>query len=153
VWSATIRDTFKAQSGKYTLLDMKEDDEDEVAPRKVAVKHVNKDSKLPQELQVFVRKIYAQATGNLKRTIDCEFTSKGIKTPLGVLSLAQVGRGDEVLERIQAVLEGASKENLEQLSSEYYTLIPHAHGRVKPKVVNNKVMLKEKQELSQLMKG
>jgi poly [ADP-ribose] polymerase len=154
VWSATIRDNFKAQPGKYTLLDMKEDDdEEEGAPKKVAVKHVNKDSKLPQDLQVFVRKIYAQATGNLKRAIDCEFTSKGIKTPLGVLSLAQVGRGDDVLERIQAVLEGTASDSLEQLSSEYYTLIPHAHGRVKPKLVNNKLILQEKKDLSQLMKG
>lgn len=30
VWSDTIRDTFKAQSGHYTLLDMREDDEEEV---------------------------------------------------------------------------------------------------------------------------
>jgi hypothetical protein len=43
--------------------------------------------------------------------------------------------------------------DLSDSSLRYYTLIPHAHGRVKPKVVNNKVMLKEKQDLSQLMKG
>jgi hypothetical protein len=44
------------------------------------------------------------------------------KTPLGVLSLAQVERGDAVLDRIQAVLDGAAKENLEHLSSEYVSV-------------------------------
>jgi poly [ADP-ribose] polymerase len=115
VWSDTVRDSFKAQSGKYTLLDMREDDEDE---KKVLVKKVNKESKLDPAVQVFVRKIYNAATGNLKKNIDCEFTSKGIKTPLGVLSLAQVERGDAVLDRISAVLEGDSKENIINLTSE-----------------------------------
>jgi poly [ADP-ribose] polymerase len=50
VWSDTIRDTFKAQPGKYTLLDMREDDEEE--EKKVAVKHVNKESKLDPAVQV-----------------------------------------------------------------------------------------------------
>ena len=156
VWSDTIRDSFKSQPGKYTLLDMAEDDDDEDGgnepARKVSVKHVNKDSKLPANVQAFVRKIYDSATGNLKKNIDCEFTSKGIKTPLGVLSLTQVERGDAVLDEIQAVLEGTGKGNLEKLSNDYYTRIPHAHGRVKPPTITNKVMLKEKQELSQLMK-
>ncbi len=150
-WSKTVRDDFKPQPGKYTLLDMKED-EDDGPVTKVAVKHVNKDSKLPHEVQVFVRKIYSQATGNLKRNIDCEFTSKGIKTPLGVLSLGQVERGDAVLDRVQALLDGKGKGSFSDLSSEYYTLIPHAHGRVKPPLVNTPQILKEKQDLSQLMK-
>ena len=58
----------------------------------MAVKHVNKESSLPPALQSFVRRIYKEATGNLSSNIDCQFTKKGIKTPLGVLSLAQVLR-------------------------------------------------------------
>ena len=76
----------------------------------------------------------------------------GIKTPLGVLSLAQVEKGDAVLDRIQSVLSGSSKESLVELSSEYYTKIPHSHGRTKPPVINTMEMYHQKLELSQLMK-
>jgi hypothetical protein len=69
-------------------------------------------------VQGFVRSIYSSATGNLKKNIDCEFTSKGIKTPLGVLSLAQVEKGDAVLDEIAALLDGSGSGNFAHLTSQ-----------------------------------
>ena len=34
-----------------------------------------------------------------------------------------------MLEQIESIMEGSSKGNLSQLSSEFYTLIPHSFGR------------------------
>ena len=61
-------------------------------------------------------------------------------------------RGDAVLDRIYSVLQQESTESLTSLTSEYYTLIPHSHGRSKPPVISSMDMYKAKQELSQLMK-
>lgn len=155
-WSETVRDEFVSHAGKYTLLDMHEDDDDEdeaPAVKKAAVKKVNASSKLAVPVQQFVRQIYSEATGNLTKTIDCVITSKGIKTPLGVLSLAQVEKGDNILFAIQQELEGSKRSSvLAKLSSDYFTNIPHALGRTKPPVIDRIEMFHEKMELSQLMK-
>ena len=34
-----------------------------------------------------------------------------------------------MLEQIEAIMDGSKKGNLSQLSSEFYTLIPHSFGR------------------------
>merc|ERR1711991_965956 len=73
---------------------------------KPAVKKVvNKSSDLPADVQHFVRKIYSEATGNLKRNVDCKITKRGIETPLGVLSKAQIERGDGILDKILAEIK------------------------------------------------
>lgn len=93
IWSLDIYDdgNFVAKAGKYTLIHLHEDGDDEVddavagkKKNKVA-KKVNKDSNLPSELQHFVRAIYNESTTNMMNNLDCKITAKGITTPLGVL--------------------------------------------------------------------
>lgn len=120
-------------------------------------KTVNKESSLSPELQHFVRKIYSEATGNLTKNLDCKITKKGIQTPLGVLSKQQIERGDEVLDQILQEIKGKNRKDvLTQLSSEYYTNIPHSHGRsreaIASSIIKSESQYHEKMELSQLMK-
>ena len=87
--------------------------------------------------------------------------------PLGKLSKAQIAKGFEVcmnalqidatfckwlnvlcsqiLEGLEAALkEGAPKSKLTELSSKFYTAIPHDFGRRMPPVIGNKQMLQDK---------
>uniref|UniRef100_A0A7S4VUD4 NAD(P)(+)--arginine ADP-ribosyltransferase n=2 Tax=Ditylum brightwellii TaxID=49249 RepID=A0A7S4VUD4_9STRA len=71
---------------------------------------------------------------------------------LGRLSKAQIERGQEVLGRIREALDrkGRAKvkrEELTNLSSEFYSLIPTTSGRQKPPPIENIQILGEKESL------
>lgn len=67
--------------------------------------------------------------------------------------MAQVEKGDEILYKIYEELNGQKRKAvLAQLSSQYYTNIPHQTGRVAPPVISSLDMFHTKTELSQLMK-
>jgi poly [ADP-ribose] polymerase len=53
------------------------------------------------------------------------------KLPLGDLSKETVLKGYQILRSIENVLAGTSKESLEDLSSDFYTNIPHNFGMKK----------------------
>ena len=65
--------------------------------------------------------------------------------PLGKLSKAQIAKGFEALEAIEdALSSGASRSRLADLSSAFYTIIPHSFGRNVPPVMDNAEMLQKK---------
>ena len=119
-----------------------------------------------------VQYIYTEATTALTSTVAATITSRGIETPLGVLSAEQVIKGEQVLDRISKLLEvnilnlhqskifsksNPSQEDLEKMSGEFYTLIPHHLGgrsrdQVKKAVISTTQALDQKKELVQLMK-
>lgn len=73
----------------------------------------------------------------------------GDQAPMGKLTEAQIVKGRKVLEKLKAVLS-KSKSNtaeLESLSSEFYTLIPHNFGWKKPPTINSSDMLQAEMEL------
>eukprot|EP00033_Pygsuia_biforma_P000345 GCRY01000418.1.p1 GENE.GCRY01000418.1~~GCRY01000418.1.p1 ORF type:complete len:663 (+),score=179.34 GCRY01000418.1:190-1989(+) len=150
------RANFEAVPGKYTLIKMKEKVEkaEEVKEKKVQAKSaaaLKKDSKLQSEVYDLVQYLFQEATGTLKQKVDCEIDEDGIHTPLGVLDTEQVKAGEAILEQIHAVVEGEVKGDLKDLSSKYYTAIPHKFGRCVPPVINNTMMIKQESELLELM--
>ena len=68
------------------------------------------------------------------------------KMPLGKLSKAQIAKGFEILEEIEAALKSGtgSGKLLSDLSSRFYTAIPHDFGRRVPPPINSEAMLQEK---------
>ncbi len=70
------------------------------------------------------------------------------KMPLGKLSKYTLEAGHNVLLKIEDVLNGKKKGDLSELSSEFYTLIPHDFGfqQMSQFVINTKDKLKEKME-------
>jgi poly [ADP-ribose] polymerase len=50
------------------------------------------------------------------------------KMPLGKLGKETLKEGYEILKEIEAVLDGKKKGNLYDLSSKFYTKIPHDFG-------------------------
>ena len=65
--------------------------------------------------------------------------------PLGKLSKAQIAKGFEALEEIEDGLKrNISRQKLAELSSSFYTIIPHSFGRNVPPVIDNAEKLQRK---------
>ncbi|KAK2862166.1 hypothetical protein Q5P01_001699 [Channa striata] len=68
--------------------------------------------------------------------------------PLGKLSKLQIAKGFEVLEEIEAAMNQSSRrERLEELSSKFFTTIPHNFGRNRPPIINDKEIVDKKKEM------
>lgn len=145
-WSE--REKFSAVSGKYTLLEMGDDgDEDDGAPQQpVAVK--SKVETLPCTLDkptqdliklIFNNDMFNEAMRNLE--IDVK------KMPLGKISKAQIAKGFEALEKISEALKQNRRFHLNDLSSKFYTVIPHDFGRQRPLAITSEEMLQKKMDL------
>lgn len=70
------------------------------------------------------------------------------KMPLGKLSKLQIAKGFEVLEEIEGAMNQKSKNSrLEELSSKFFTTIPHNFGRNRPPTINDKETVEKKKEM------
>ena len=70
--------------------------------------------------------------------------------PLGKLSKGQIAKGFEVLEEIESYLKSeskASKKNLLDLSSKFYTVIPQDFGRQRPPPIDSQETLQQKYDM------
>jgi len=79
--------------------------------------------------------------------VEMEFDVK--KSPLGKLSKKQIKEGYEVLKLIEDELKSnnASNNRLAELSSRFYTLIPHALGRNALPIIKSSETVKKKMEM------
>mgnify|MGYP001559767437 CR=1 FL=1 len=116
---------------------------------------------LEPRLRDLVVRLYQEATGKLTTTVQVTITAKGLETPLGVLTLAQVKRGEDLLKSIAELLErGASSrhDDLVQASSEFYSAVPHKLGArhqrqaVAAAVIDTLEKVAEKQQTLELMR-
>jgi hypothetical protein len=62
-------------------------------------------SSLPREIQDLVQYLYNEATRALTSSIAAKITDRGIETPLGILSLEQVEKGEKVLSDLGNLLK------------------------------------------------
>lgn len=116
------------------------------------------ESKLSAGVQELIRYIYEEATNALTGQVAATITANGIETPLGVLTLGQIEKGEAILEELYGIFQKKRKNQsaLENLSGEFYTVIPHRIGRtrsaVAEAVIDTLAEFQQKQELLQLMK-
>jgi poly [ADP-ribose] polymerase len=135
-------------------------EQDEAAQQSAAESKQQEQDDIVLDVHVreLIRYIYDEAKTKLTSSINAEVTAEGIRTPLGILSIEQVEQGEAILERIQQeVMRPSPRSNvLLQLSSEFFSTIPHRLGRTKADlqaaVIREDKVVKEKQELLQLMK-
>jgi poly [ADP-ribose] polymerase len=115
---------------------------------------------LPTAVQELVRYIYDEATGALTSQVQAKITANGIETPLGVLTIGQIEKGEQILAAAYDVFQQPrlknKQERLEQLSSQFYTVIPHRFGRSRAAaaaaVLDRLEQFEQKQNTLQLMK-
>ena len=117
-------------------------------------------SKLTPGVQELVRYIYDEAKGALTSTVAAKITANGIETPLGILTLGQIEKGETILSSLYDLFQKKKKKGLDEkmleLSGEFYTAIPHRIGRsraaVAGAVINTLEAFEQKQTTLQLMK-
>ncbi|XP_066284535.1 protein mono-ADP-ribosyltransferase PARP3-like isoform X1 [Branchiostoma lanceolatum] len=151
-WSK--RGSFAPVTGKYTLLEMDTDDTEE-DEQDTAEKIARLD-----ELDGVVRKVLPSSLNSptqslMKLIFDNDMFKEQMakmeidvrKMPLGKLSKAQIAKGFEVLDEIEEELKMSRTSRLTELSSRFYTVIPHDFGRRVPPVINDQEKLRKKMDM------
>lgn len=69
--------------------------------------------------------------------------------PLGKLSKQQIARGFEALEALEEAIKTPTGggQSLEELSSRFYTVIPHNFGRSRPPPISSPEILRAKKDM------
>lgn len=69
------------------------------------------------------------------------------KMPLGQLSQAQVKKGFEVLEALGDAIKAGKRKDIMEITSRFYTVIPHAFGRRTPPLIDSAELLQKKMDM------
>eukprot|EP00658_Telonema_sp_P-2_P060047 TRINITY_DN49081_c0_g1_i1.p1 TRINITY_DN49081_c0_g1~~TRINITY_DN49081_c0_g1_i1.p1 ORF type:complete len:429 (-),score=130.16 TRINITY_DN49081_c0_g1_i1:185-1471(-) len=146
--------TFAPVKGKYTLIERSHDDDDDKAEGETKGAKAEElqypDSKLAEPVQQLMRLIFDM---DMMASHMKQLGYDAKKMPLGKMSKATVTKGYQILKKISELFEEGAKAPpravLEQLSSEFYTLIPHDFGFQKMSnfVISTKKILKDKCEM------
>jgi poly [ADP-ribose] polymerase len=157
--SNTFGETFVKKSGKYFLSEMEKpeiDDKDDKNEKKDTEKNIkNEDDDLDERLKFFLDLISNEKMLNdtlIKLNVDPK------KMPLGKISSGQLEKANNILTQIKDIIDKFGKSNnddkkegkknkfvldkesiskINELSSEYYTLVPYSCGRSKPPCIDN----------------
>jgi poly [ADP-ribose] polymerase len=117
-----------------------------------------KASSLAPAVQDLVRYIYDEATQALTSSVAAKITAHGIETPLGILTLGQIEKGETILMDLYQLFQKKKKDRseMERLTGEFYTAIPHRIGRtraaIETAVIDSLAVFEQKQNILQLMK-
>ncbi|XP_014843784.1 PREDICTED: poly [ADP-ribose] polymerase 3 [Poecilia mexicana] len=144
-WSDRMN--FVSHPGKYTLIEVDGEQDAEVKVDTV-------DAKVPKNVlpctldgptQNLIKLIFSNDM--FKEAMKCmDLDIK--KMPLGKLSKAQIAKGFEVLEEIEAAMsQKGGRGRLEELSSKFFTTIPHNFGRSRPPAIDTKEIVEQKKEM------
>lgn len=151
IGSQKARGTSSGEVDARTLEKIKAKDD----PAKTAVV---KPSALSPAVQDVVRYIYDEATHALTSSVAAKITANGIETPLGILTLGQIEKGELILMELYDLFQKKKKNRaeMERLTGEFYTAIPHRIGRtraaVDTAVIDSLTVFEQKQNILQLMK-
>jgi poly [ADP-ribose] polymerase len=148
------RHTFILYPKKYTWLEMdyegdKSSKQEQIEKKEIEsiVKHQPRQSKLDNRLAQFISLI---CNVSMMKQQMMEIGYNAEKLPLGKLSKSTILKGYEVLKRISIAIEQRNRDKvLEQLSSEFYTVVPHDFGFKKMRgfIIDTPQKLKQKLEM------
>uniref|UniRef100_A0A670ILM4 Poly [ADP-ribose] polymerase n=1 Tax=Podarcis muralis TaxID=64176 RepID=A0A670ILM4_PODMU len=149
------RENFVAHDGKYTLIEVQhadDEDEQEVTVKVDSVDGVKLSKQrirpctLDKPTQELVSLIFSNDMFNdAMQTMNLDVK----KMPLGKLSKQQIAKGFEALEAIETALQKQppSQKQLEELSSRFYTIIPHNFGRARPPPISTQEVVQAKKDM------
>lgn len=144
------RKDFVCYSRCYTLLEMDYgENEEESAVKEKSVPSLEVQ---PQEtkLEPRVAKLISLICNvNMMKQQMVEIGYNAEKLPLGKLSKSTILKGYDVLRRLSEVIGQPDRSKLEQLTSEFYTVIPHDFGfrKMRDFVIDTPSKLKQKLEM------
>ncbi|KAM8867700.1 protein mono-ADP-ribosyltransferase PARP3 [Synchiropus picturatus] len=144
------RENFVSHPRKYTLIEVDGDEDAEVKVDSV-------DGKVSTAAREYLPCTLDKATQKLIELIFNNDMFKEVmehmnldikKMPLGKLSKMQIAKGFEVLEEIEAAMNQKSNAaKLEELSSKFFTTIPHNFGRRIPPTIKTVEVVRSKKEM------
>lgn len=144
------RDNFVSHPGKYTLIEVDGDQDSEVKVDTVDGKNVNVTKHiLPCTLDGPTKKLIELIFSNdmFREAMEC-MNLDIKKMPLGKLSKSQISKGFEVLEEIEDAINKKKRgATLEELSSKFFTTVPHNFGRNRPPVIDTSEIVEKKKEM------
>lgn len=142
------RDHFVAHPNKYTLIEVQGEAETQEAVVKVdgPVRTVFKPCSLDPATQKLITNIFSKEMFKNAMTL---MNLDVKKMPLGKLSKQQIARGFEALEALEEAMKNPTGDgqSLEELSSCFYTVIPHNFGRNRPPPINSPDILQAKKDM------
>ncbi|KAK3103750.1 hypothetical protein FSP39_021612 [Pinctada imbricata] len=141
------RGSFKPVPGKYTMIDMAADDEEDEtdAPGASVPSGPTAACTLDKATQGLMKLIF---DNDMFKDAMKSFDIDVKKMPLGKLSKTQIAKGFECLEEIEEAVKAKKPKNtLAALSSKFYTLIPHDFGRKIPPVMNDLETVRQKYDM------
>eukprot|EP01120_Amphizonella_sp_Union-15-10_P004964 TRINITY_DN15714_c0_g1_i1.p1 TRINITY_DN15714_c0_g1~~TRINITY_DN15714_c0_g1_i1.p1 ORF type:complete len:470 (+),score=71.49 TRINITY_DN15714_c0_g1_i1:271-1680(+) len=125
------------------------------APRPTQNKSLQK-SKIPESVQSLLQFLFEKANSVIKSVLLAQITPSGIQTPLGVLSLQQIEKGEQILMQIYDLLDTDNQEMITKLSGKFFSLIPHRLGvtrqQIQSSIISDHKIFEEKKNLIQIMK-
>lgn len=125
-WSS--RKNFVYYPKCYTLLEMDygEAGEEQMPPKTIkSVDAQLRETKLEDRIAKFIS-VICNVSMMKQQMLEIGYNAE--KLPLGKLSQSTILKGYDVLRRISDVVEKADRKKLEELSGEFYTVIPHDFG-------------------------
>ncbi|AWP02879.1 putative poly [Scophthalmus maximus] len=145
-WSDRVN--FVSHPGKYTLIEVDGEQDAEVKVDSVDGKNVVKNV-LPCALDGATQDLIQLIFSNdmFKEAMECmNLDTK--KMPLGKLSKLQIAKGFEVLQELEtAMTKKSGKATLQELSSKFFTTVPHNFGRTRPPTIDSKDIVETKKEM------
>ncbi|XP_048756021.2 protein mono-ADP-ribosyltransferase PARP3-like [Ostrea edulis] len=137
------RDSFSPVPGKYTLIEMSLEDEDDTQAASkppVPTEKCTLDAPTQALLKlVFDRDMFK----NAMKSFDLDVN----RMPLGKLSKTQLAKGFEVLEELEKAVESTNRQKMTELSSKFYTVIPHDFGRKVPPLIDTQDIIRRKYDI------
>ncbi|XP_020598702.1 poly [ADP-ribose] polymerase 2-A [Phalaenopsis equestris] len=133
----------------YTLLEMdySEAGEEQVVPKPIkSVDTQLRETKLDGRIAKFIS-VICNVSMMKQQMLEIGYNAE--KLPLGKLSQSTILKGYDVLRRISDVIGKADRKKLEQLSGEFYTVIPHDFGfkKMREFVIDTPHKLKSKLDM------
>ncbi|XP_047060524.1 poly [ADP-ribose] polymerase 2-A-like isoform X2 [Lolium rigidum] len=141
------RKNFKFYAKKYAWLEMDYGEVDkETIQKKGSIGDQIKATKLETRTAQFISLI---CNISMMKQQMMEIGYNADKLPLGKLSKSTILKGYDVLKRISSVISRADRRQLEQLTGEFYTVIPHDFGfkKMREYVIDTPQKLKAKLEM------
>lgn len=141
---------FVSKKGKYTLVEKERDAEaaeamSACASAAAAAGKAVKPCELDPKTKSLVDLIFDE---DMFKSAMSSMNIDPVKLPLGALSRAQIERGFDALEKIEEEIDGsANRAALMELTSDFYTVIPHAFGRSRGPVLDTKEKVREKYDM------
>ncbi|XP_069792952.1 protein mono-ADP-ribosyltransferase PARP3 isoform X2 [Narcine bancroftii] len=145
------RDSFVAHPGKYTMIEVQQGyveatvKANDVVDGGSVVRKKVQPCTLDKATQNLIKLIFSNDMFKEQmETMNLDLK----KMPLGKLSKQQISRGFDVLEEMEEALKSQhNSKKLEELSSKFYTIIPHYFGRNRPPVIESAEVLQAKKDM------